>query len=73
MKKAVTSSFSLRLHSYVEKKATTGKYGGWAYRLPDIDHSGTHSARLVATQVMFSFLIYSKRTEVFAHHNSHVY
>ncbi|KAI6660257.1 hypothetical protein LOD99_10427 [Oopsacas minuta] len=44
LKKAVASSFSLRLHSYIRKKGTSKLYGGWTYRVPDLDHSGTHSA-----------------------------
>ena len=47
LKKAVTSSFSLRLHNYVRNKGATKLYGGWSYRVPDLDHSGSHSARLV--------------------------
>ena len=51
LKKAVTSSFSLRLHDYVRNKGTDRKYGGWVYRVPDVDHSGTHSAMFVILQV----------------------
>ena len=47
LKKAVTSSFSLRLHNYVRNKGATKQHGGWSYRVPDLDHSGAHSARLV--------------------------
>ena len=45
LKKAVASSFSLKLHNYVRKKGTSKQYGGWTYRVPDVDHTGTHSAR----------------------------
>ena len=47
LKKAVTSAFSLRLHNYVRNKGTSKVYGGWTYRVPDLDHSGAHSARFV--------------------------
>ena len=52
LKKAVTSSFSLRLHNYVKNKGAKKLYGGWTYRVPDLDHSGAHSARLVLCHML---------------------